>query len=64
MSTAAMLEREAAELRAALESVQALTDSEDAPRKLGLIRQAANNGLATANELQALRLQSEEAAHG
>ena len=64
MSAATILEREAAELRAALESVQALTDSEDAPRKLGLVRQAIANGLATANELQALRLQTQEVAHG
>ena len=64
MSAATILEREAAELRAALESVQALTDSEDAPRKLGLVRQAIANGLATANELQALRLQTPEVAHG
>lgn len=64
MSAAAMLEREAAELRAALESVQVMAESEDAPRKLGLMRQAIANGLTAANELQALRLQSKEVAHG
>lgn len=64
MSAATILEREAAELRAALESVQALTDSEDAPHKLGLVRQAIANGLATANELQALRLQTPEVVNG
>lgn len=64
MSAATILEREAAELRAALESVQALTDSEDAPRKLGLVRQAAANGLAAANQLQALRLQTPEVVNG
>ena len=64
MNTTAMLEREAAELRATLESVHALAESADAPRKLGLIRQAITNGLAEADQLQAVRLQSTEVAHG
>ena len=60
----AQLEREAAELRAALESVQVMADSADAQRKLGLMRQTIANGLAVANQLQALRLKAREVAHG
>lgn len=56
MNRAALIEREAAELRATLESISVMLGSEDAVRKLVLVQQAIAKGLAVANEIQAQRL--------
>lgn len=61
MNRQALLEREAAELRATLESIGVMAESQDAPRKVGLMRQAIAKGLDVANDLQALRLRQTEA---